>query len=195
MSIRTRSAAALATAALVASLAACATPATPGPTDPAEISPTPSASAPAAAGPDEIDGVRVGEPFSSETAAIVDFDTIPGCEWVGSAPRDGYSLTVQRAAEEGDEAPVVLVAAYAPADAASPAGPTTSKGIGIGSRVDDARAAYPDAEEIPGAGDRLYLKVDGDAETALFLSYTAGGETIWAVTATSLETPPYEPCA
>jgi len=196
MSIRTRSVAAFVAAALVTSLAACATQITTAPTDPADISPTGSATSPAAAvGPDEIEGVRVGEPFASETAAIPDFEPTPGCEWVGSAARDGYSLMVQREAEGDDQAPVVLVAVSAPSDEAAVAGPTTPEGIGIGSSVDDARAAYPSAEEIRGAADRRYLKIADDAGTALFLSYTDGGDAIWALTATSLDSPPYEPCA
>ncbi|MFB8386768.1 hypothetical protein ACFC3F_06465 [Microbacterium sp. NPDC055910] len=196
MSIRTRSAAAFVAVILAVSLTACATPATTGPTDPVGISATPTASSPAAtAGPDEIEGIRVGEPFSSATAAIPEFATTPGCEWVGSAPRDGYSLVVQRETDGDDDAPVVLVAVSAPSDEAAAAGPITPEGIGIGSSVEDARAAYPDAVEIPGVGDRLYLKVPGDAGAALFLSYSDGGDVIWALTATSLQTPPYEPCA
>ena len=65
----------------------------------------------------------------------------------------------------------------------------------IGSTIADARAAYPEAEEIPGVGDRRYLRAVDDAGSALFLTYTEGGETVWALTATSLDTPPYEPCA
>lgn len=201
MSVRTRSAAAVAVVAIIAALAGCSTPVTTGPTDPAEVDHTPSLTTPApsdtggVAGPDSIDGVQVGEPFSSETAGIPGFAAVEGCEWVGQASRDDYSLTVQRDAADDEDGPVVLVAVSAPADDVPVAGPVTAEGIGIGSTVDDARAAYPDAEETRGEGDRRYLRVDEAGESALFLSYTDGEQVIWALTATSLETPPYEPCA
>ena len=205
MSTRTRSAAIVAAAALALTLAGCATPVTTGPTDPAGLEPSPSvtatASAPSpsasaeSAGPEGIDGVRVGEPFASETDGIAGFMLVEGCEGVGTATREGYTLTVQRDGAGGEDSDVVLVSASVTADEAGMSGPVTAEGVGIGSTVAEALAAYPDADEVASEGDRRHLRVAEADGSALFLSYTEGDEVIWALTATSLESPPYEPCA
>ena len=202
MSIRSRAAALLAGVALVV-LAGCATAVTPPPADPTASIPTPSVSEStagptepaAAAGAEAIEGVRIGEPFASETEGLPGFVVVEGCEWVGTVSRGDYSLTVQRAGDSGEAGPVVLVDVSAAADAVPTTGPVTGEGIGIGSTLDEAMAAYPDARELAGVGDRRYLEVESGPQSSLFLSYTDGDDVVWALTATSLDLPPYEPCA
>jgi hypothetical protein len=188
-------------------LAGCAAPASPTPTvtqtvtapaDPAP-SPSPSASAPAAdASPSGIGDVELGAPFD-EAVAAAGATPVEACPWLASAEDGGYMLTVQRPeVSEQDPAVVDLVQVSAsPVDLeGKPAtGPVTAEGIGLGSRVDEALAAYPDAVEIESVGDRRYLAVESEADTgSVFLTYTAGTDIIWAVTATTLDEPPYESC-
>jgi hypothetical protein len=184
--------------ALAIGLSACATPVagpaqTVSPTATAGPTPSPTESA-RAADAAAIDGVQVGEPFDEQTTGIDGFTLVPGCEWVGTADRDGYTLVVQRPDSEPD-GPVVLVQAASATDDNVSTGPQTAEGIGIGSTIPDARAAYPDAEVVPSLGDRRYLKVGDDGASALFFTYTEGQDVVWAVTATSLDAPPYEACA
>jgi len=168
----------------------------PAPTTPAEPSPTPTDAA--EAGPGGIDPIELGMPFD-EALAAAGASPVGACEWVATAPGDGYTLSIQRVEPAaGDPPPVELVSTSAPVDAARVVGPRTAAGIGIGSTVEEALAAYPDAESLApdGMGDRRYLRVEtGDGAQALFLTYTEGQPLIWAVTATTFEVPPYEPCA
>lgn len=188
-------------------LAGCAAPASPTPTvtqtvtAPADPVPsaTPSASAPAAdVSPSGIGDVELGTPYD-EAVATAGAAPVEACPSLASAEADGYTLILQRAEPpEQDPAVVDLVQVSAsPADleGGSPIGPVTAQGIGVGSRVDQALAAYPDAAEIESVGDRRYLAIESEAGTgSVFLTYTAGIDTIWAVTATTLEEPPYESC-
>lgn len=188
-------------------LAGCAAPASPTPTvtqtvtapaDPAP-SPSPSASAPAAdASPRGIGDVELGAPFD-EAVAAAGATPVEACPWLASAEADGYMLTVQRP-EVSEQDPAVL---YLVQVSASPVdlegrpavGPVTAEGIGLGSRVDEALSAYPDAVEIESVGDRRYLAIESEVGTgSVFLTYTAGTDIIWAVTATTLDEPPYESC-
>jgi hypothetical protein len=191
-------------------LAGCAAPA-PTPTvtqtvtasaDPAP-SPSPSASAsesaPAAdVSPSGIGDVELGTPYD-EAVAVAGATPAEACPWLASADADGYMLTLQRPElPEQDPAVVDLVQVSAsPADieGGSATGPVTAEGIGIGSRVDEALDAYPDAVETESVGDRRYLAIESEAGIgSVFLTYTAGTDVIWAVTATTLEEPPYESC-
>nr|WP_201471048.1 hypothetical protein [Microbacterium hydrocarbonoxydans] len=189
-------------------LAGCAAPTEPTPTvtqtvpataEPAP-SPSPSTSAPAAeVSPSGIGDVELGTPYDEAVAAA---GAAPAevCPWIASAEADGYTLTLQSPEiPEDDPAVVDLVQVSAsPADLEGQpaAGPVTAEGIGLGSRVDEALAAYPDAVEIESVGDRRYLAIESEAGTgSVFLTYTAGTDIIWGVTATTLEEPPYESCA
>ncbi|MDN3445093.1 hypothetical protein [Microbacterium sp. APC 3901] len=192
-------------------LAGCAAPASPTPTvtqtvtasaDPAPSSSpsaSPSASAPAAdVSPSGIGDVELGTPYD-DAAAGAGATPVEACPWLASAEADGYTFILQRAEPpEQDPAVVDLVQVSAsPADleGGSPIGPLTAEGIGVGSRVDQALAEYPDAAEIESVGDRRHLAIESEAGIgSVFLTYTAGVDTIWAVTATTLEEPPYESC-
>lgn len=135
-----------------------------------------------------------------EAVAAAGATPVEACPWLATVEADGYTLTVRRPdASEQDPAVVDLVQVSASPDdlEGEPAvGPLTAEGIGIGSRMDQALAAYPDAAEIESVGDRRYLKIESDAGAgSVFLTYTAGTDIIWAVTATTLDEPPYESCA
>lgn len=190
-------------------LAGCAAPASPTPTvtqtvtasaDPAP-SPSPSASSTPAAGvsPSGIGDVELGAPYD-EAVAAAGATPVDACPWLASTEADGYMLTVQRPeVSEQDPAVVDLVQVSAsPVDLeGKPAvGPLTAEGIGLGSRLDEALAVYPDAVEVESVGDRRYLAIESEAGTgSVFLTYTAGTDIIWGVTATTLDEPPYESCA
>lgn len=195
-------------AAAVALLAGCAAPPAPTPTvtetvtasaDPAP-SPSPSDSAPTAdASPSGIGDVELGMPYD-EAVAAAGATPVEACPWLATAEADGYTLTVQRPeVSEQEPAVVDLVQVSASPEnlEGKPAvGPLTAEGIGIGSRMDQALAAYPDAVEIESVGDRRYLAIESeDGAGSVFLTYTAGTDIIWAVTATTLDEPPYESCA
>jgi hypothetical protein len=70
-------------------------------------------------------------------------------------------------------------------------GPRTAKGIGVGSTVDEVRAAYPDAVETTQAvsPDIHYLAVG-----TVFFSYREPSTVINVVTVTAADQPPYELC-
>lgn len=184
-------------------LAGCATPAEPTPTvtqtvtasaEPAPSSPAPTAGARASG----LDDVELGTPYD-EAVAASGATPAEACPWIASTEADGYTLTIQRP-EIADQEPVVVdlvQVSASPVDLerGSPIGPLTVEGIGIGSRMDQALAAYPDAVEVEGVGDRRYLEIESETGTgSLFLTYTAGTDTIWAMTATTLDEPPYESC-
>lgn len=189
-------------------LAGCAAPAEPTPTvtrtvttsaDPAPSSSAPTAPAPtAAARASGLEDVELGAGYD-EAVAASGATPVEACPWIASIEADGYTLTLQRAeVAENDPAVVDLVQVSAsPVDLerGSPIGPLTAEGIGIGSRMDQALAAYPDAVEVEGVGDRRYVRIESETGTgSLFLTYTAGTDIIWAMTATTLDEPPYESC-
>lgn len=188
-------------------LAGCAAPGAPTPTvtqtvtAPAQPAPTssPSASAPAAdVSPSGIGDVELGTSYD-EAVAATGATLAEACPWLATADADGYTLTLQRPElpEQGPAVVDLVQVSASPVDLeGKPAvGPVTAEGIGIGSRVDQALAAYPDAVEIESVGDRRYLAIESEEGTgSVFLTYSAGTDTIWAVTATSLDEPPYESC-
>ncbi|WP_447913575.1 hypothetical protein [Microbacterium phyllosphaerae] len=189
-------------------LAGCAAPASPTPTitqtvtasaDPSP-SPSPSASSTPTAGVSGsgIGDVELGAPYD-EAVTAAGATPVEACPRLASTEADGYMLTVQRPeVSEQDPAVVDLVQVSAsPVDLeGKPAvGPLTAEGIGLGSRLDQALAVYPDAVEVESVGDRRYLAIESGAGTgSVFLTYTAGTDIIWGVTATTLDEPPYESC-
>lgn len=169
------------------------------PTEAGSATESPSASATPTETEASTDGwsaVEFGMPFGEAMAAVGAEPAAATCDWVALTPSGAVIVTLQREEDGDDSSPVILVQWYA-GDGAGEVGQRTPEGIGIGSTVDDALAAYPDAEQLApeGMGDRRYLRVDGDGEADMFFSYTEGEERIWAVTMTSLPLPPYEPCA
>ncbi|WP_345546493.1 hypothetical protein [Microbacterium jejuense] len=69
-------------------------------------------------------------------------------------------------------------------------GPRTADGIGVGSTVDEVRAAYPDVTEVPDAigPSIIHLKVG-----RIFFTYRET-PVITSVTVTTADAPPYEVC-
>lgn len=188
-------AAALLTGCTSSSDSAAPDPATPPP--PASSAPTSSATAPVPS--DDLFGVAPGE-LLADAAARTGATPVEGCAWVAIAEKQGYRLQIQTA--EGQTAPdaaVEIVALTAPVGSAAqgPVGPRTAEGIGIGSTLDEALNAYPDAEEVPAAeGPQRYLEVaTGDPAQPLFLAYSEGTPVIWGVIATDLPAPEIAPCA
>ncbi|WP_345802056.1 hypothetical protein AAIB33_02825 [Microbacterium sp. AZCO] len=164
------------------------------PTGSPSKAPPPARDAPlGAVSPGGIEPVELAMPFQSALAAI-GATPAAGCAWVGTATAGGYTMTVQREEPGDDASPVVLVSASVPADQVTTVGPTTTEGIGIGSTVADVRAAYTNVEDIASTGDRRYLKALAVGDAALFFTYTAGQDVVWAVTSTLLPEPPYEAC-
>jgi len=176
----------------------CAAPNSPGgaSTIPAEEPSTSSQPSPSSSGTG-IGTARTGMPFDEAMEVTGATPAADVCPWVATLAEDGFTTVIQRDESGDDMSPVILVSASAAADASGEVGPRTPEGIGIGSTVEEARVAYPDAEELSpeGMGDRRYLKVNSGGEANVFLSFTDGGERIWALTVTTLPVPPYEPCA
>lgn len=170
---------------------------TEAPSDSPTPAPAPSPSAGATA--DGILGIVLGEPFD-DTVARVGATPQEGCERVATVEGAEFQLQLQRPDPAGaPPSPVEAVSISAPVGNAAQGqvGPRTAEGIGIGSTLDDAFAAYPDAEEIETPdGVTSYLKVaTGPGLESLFLAYSEGTAIIWGLTATTLQAPPYEPCS
>lgn len=160
---------------------------------------SPTATPAADVSPNGILGIALGEPFD-DAVARAGATPAEGCERIATVDGAEYSLEIQRPDPPLEPvSPVEVVAVAAPVGNAAqgPVGPTTAEGIGIGSSLDEARAAYPDAATIPTPdGPQHFLKVAvGDDGAALFLAYTEGTPVIWGMTATTLQAPPYEPCS
>lgn len=170
-----------------------------GPTTPTPVptaqQPSPSPSAPPAeVSATGIQTIALGEPFD-ETVTQHGAVAAEGCPYAATLSAGAYTLTFSRDAAADDASPVEFVSAATPiGNAAGTEGPRTAEGIGIGSTIEEARAVYPDAEEIVSAGDRRYLRVASDGDSALFLAFTDGEPVIWGLTATILDEPPYELC-
>jgi hypothetical protein len=177
----------------------CAAPSPPGgtSTEPAEEPTTSSQPSPASPGGTGLGAVQIGMSFDEAREAAGATPVADVCPWVATVAEDGFMTVIQRDQSGDDTSPVILVSASAPAEVSGAVGPRTPEGIGIGSTVEEARVAYPDAEELApqGMGDRRYLKVASGEEGDVFLSFTDGGDRIWALTVTTLPVPPYEPCA
>lgn len=177
----------------------CASPNSPGGESsiPAEEPTKSSQPSPSSSDSTGIGTVSIGMSFDEAMESTGATPVADVCPWVATVEEDGFMIVIQRD-EFGDAtSPVILVSAAASPDASDEVGPRTPEGIGIGSTVEEARVAYPDAEELSpeGMGDRRYLKVASGGGGNVFLSFTEGGERIWAVTETTLPVPPYEPCA
>ncbi len=166
-------------------------------TIPAEEPTTSSQPSPSWSESTGIGTVRIGMPFNEALEGTGATPVADVCPWVATVAEDGFITVIQRDEFGDDASAVILVSASAPPEASGEVGPRTPEGIGIGSTVEEARVAYPDAEELApeGMDDRRYLKVDSGEEGSVFLSFTDGDERIWAFTVTTLPVPPYEPCA
>ncbi|WP_342000590.1 hypothetical protein MRBLWH7_001424 [Microbacterium sp. LWH7-1.2] len=195
-------------------LTACASPAPRSAGSPSP-SPSPSAPAPAASADPQstatstvdsddpstwvitdrgIGPITLGAPFV-DALALMPGDTrndTDRCDSVAWWTEGAYDYDVYMAGTETapDRSPVSVVGTSAWADPAASSGPRTTEGIGVGSSVDEVRAAYPDAVEVPGAVDSEIVHVQAGR---IFFTYREE-PVITAVTVTTAEMPPYELC-
>lgn len=158
-----------------------------------DASPEPTETVAEAVTADGIPPVELGMPFDDALDAIGG-EADEMCPQLGYTNAAGYTNWIQRDVAD-DTGVVVLTGMSVPADDIMPAGPQTAEGIGIGSTVQEARDAYPDAEDVQQTDTRHYLKVLADDDSAVFLGYQPGTDVIWEVIVTDLAMPPYEPCA
>lgn len=200
-------------AALVASLAGCST--TPEGLAPAHESLTPSAIE------DSTSPTPTDPPVSADdqdpadpTTWVIDHGAVGlialGDDYADTVGRlgDGWSETCEGLTAWGE--PDLQLYFVAGADGAietisvegvigdPSGGPRTPDGIGLGSTRDEVRAAYPTVEEVtPSIGDGTYLRlnVDDSGDGGRFFEFPAGDDRVAAITLTTRDEPPYEPCA
>ncbi|WP_160150892.1 hypothetical protein [Microbacterium timonense] len=138
--------------------------------------------------------VTLGMPFSEARATMPHGTTNDPerCGWLAwwNSPGEQYNVYAAGSAEAPDAGPVTLVAAEEWADPTSAPGPRTAEGIGIGSTVDEVRAAYPEVSEISDSVDSsmVHLRVG-----QMFFTYREE-PVIRSVTVTTADLPPYELC-
>jgi hypothetical protein len=195
-----------------AALSACATQGEPAstpsgsPSASAEPTPTPTPTPTPAATVDSDDPstwvitddgmgpIALGDPFPDALGLMPQGTTndTERCAWTAwwSAPDRSYQVYAARASDAAEDGPVIDVNAASWSDPAAADGPRTAEGVGIGSTVDEVRAAYPDAIETPDAVDPsiVHLRVG-----RIFFDYRET-PVIVSVTVTTADAPPYEVC-
>jgi hypothetical protein len=162
-------------------------PATTASPSPSEASPSAPAADASATG---ILGVELGAAFDEAVAAS---GAMPeeACADVATTGETPYRLQLS-----GGTVDTVAVTVPVGNAAEGAVGPRTDAGIGIGSTVDEARAAYPDAQEV-GAPDApvRFLEIDSDPQGGtLYLLTSDGAPVIWGLVATTLPEPRSELC-
>ena len=197
---------------MTAALAGCASESGPsGDTTPPtsasatpDATPTPTGGSTPTADPDDITTWTVSETgmgpieldaaFDEAQAAVPAWTVPEACSWTAYWNDPDGAVTAYFA-EDGEQAGGVttidvaaLTDSVAPEDA-----PRTPEGIGLGSTLDEVRAAYPDAtEQNATIGDAMLLRV-GEQGT-IFFTFPSGSDVVSAVTVTSRDEPPYEVC-
>ncbi|MCM3658683.1 hypothetical protein M3147_15610 [Agromyces mediolanus] len=187
---RGRAAAAFAGLAIAALLlAGCASEPEPTPSPPATSSPTPTASptpapVPSAAAPDVADlttwtisgagfgPVVRGAAYPEVATPLTAFDLAPvdaACPrlfTLALAADDGPSVAALLliVSETGDRVEDVWVSGSPDASGTLPLAPRTAEGIGLGSRIDELTAAYPELQQIAQLSAEGFGYAVGDAE-------------------------------
>lgn len=138
--------------------------------------------------------ITLGTPFAEALALMPEGTTndTENCAWSGwwSAPDGDYQVFIARDGDGAEDGPVFLVETAAWSNPSKDLGPRTVDGVGIGSTVDEVRAAYPDVVEVPDPTDSsiVHLQVGR-------IFFTHGGDrVVTAVTVTTADAPPYEIC-
>lgn len=126
--------------------------------------------------PDGLGPVKLGMPLDQAAAEVEDAQLACPAVYTG----DDHALWITGA--NGEPTDVVQVVSWSMVDATS--GPHTAEGIGIGSTIDDVRAAYPDGVEVVRQG--LHIQVG-----RMFFRVESG--TVDTVGATTRDIP-YEYC-
>lgn len=165
--------------------------------DPEESTPTPEAWAitETGIGPFEI-GMRYADALTSPGSEVSEL-----CEGVAQVTvPDASDMTMWvMASEHNPESTLAEISVSVPADTVEDVagGPESDKGIGLGSSLDDMKAAYPEARELDDTGvpDRVMYYVPADGGGGIIFTLTRGGDTIWQISVTAGDAPSYEPCA
>ncbi|HEX5730704.1 hypothetical protein [Microbacterium sp.] len=138
--------------------------------------------------------ITVNAPFSDgvarlPTAVERDPEICRHSVWWKDA--NGDQLVVVRDPSTDDAGPLELVFWADWVEPYAVGGPRTAAGIGVGSTVDEVRAAYPEATETTqqSAPDIHYIVVD-----SMFFYYREPSPVISSVWVTNAEQPPYEIC-
>ncbi|MBD3943905.1 hypothetical protein IF188_19620 [Microbacterium sp. NEAU-LLC] len=138
--------------------------------------------------------IALGDPFPEALALMPEGtrNDTTNCAWTAwwNAPDQSYQVFAARASDSADDGPVINVSTDSWSDPAVADGPRTAEGIGVGSTVDEVRAAYPAAIEMPDSigPDIVYLKVG-----RIFFTYRET-PVITSITVTTADVPPYEVC-
>ncbi|MFB7893369.1 hypothetical protein ACFC1I_14300 [Microbacterium sp. NPDC056044] len=138
--------------------------------------------------------IELGMPFSAALELMPPGTTNDPerCAWLAwwTAEDQDYNVYTAGSSDAADAGPVGLVATEAWANAVAGPGPRTADGIGVGSTVDEVRAAYPEAVETVDTIDSSIVHLRAGR---IFFTYRED-PVIASVTVTAMEMPPYELC-
>jgi len=138
--------------------------------------------------------IALGAPFPDALALMPAGTTndTANCGWTAwwNAPDQSYQVYAARASDAAADGPVTVVSTAAWSDPSGADGPRTADGIGVGSAVDEVRAAYPDAIETPDSMDASIVHLQAGH---IFFTYRET-PVITEITVTTADAPPYELC-
>jgi hypothetical protein len=114
------------------------------------------------------------------------------CGWTAwwSAPDQSYQVYMARESDAAPDGPVIHVTTASWNDSTAADGPRTAKGIGVGSLVDEVRAAYPDVTEAPDTIDPSIVHL----QVGHVLFTYRENPVITEITVTTADALPYELC-
>jgi len=138
--------------------------------------------------------IVLGDPFSDAVALMPEGTTndSANCGWTAwwNAADQSYQVYAARASDASADGPVIDVTTASWNDPSAVDGPHTAEGIGVGSTVDEVRAAYPGVTELPDAIDPSIVHLQ---QGRIFFTYREN-PVITEITVTTADAPPYELC-